>query len=242
MKIGRIAYLNVFPFFNGLDARRWGPWIEGTPRELGERARRGEVDAAPLPVVDTFALEADFEPLGDLGIASRGAVQSVLFFSRQPFDRLTGARVLLTGDSVTSVELTRMLLEDAGNREIEFSRGDDPASHDGYLVIGDRALRMDQEAPFEHRTDLGEAWFQHTGLPFVFARWVVRRSVPAAEKEALAAALTASVARPLPVHIPNGAGLNPEQARAYLRGVIYRLDADCMAGLERFRERLHVHA
>lgn len=242
MNIGRIAYLNVFPFYHGLDYKKWGPWIEGTPKELGEKARRGEIDAAPLPVADTFTMEDDFEPLGSLGIASRGPVESVLFFSRRPLDELSQSKILLTGDSVTSVALLRILLSDAGNEEITYVTGDDPSGYDGYLVIGDRALKLDQQAPFEYRTDLGVAWQAQTGLPFVFARWVVRKTIADALKRNLATALEQALAKPLPPEIPNNAQLSHEAAVRYLNTIVYQLDDDCLQGLERFKERLYVHA
>src|SRR5690606_30357705 len=34
--------------------------------------------------------------------------------------------------------------------------------------------------------DLGEAWFRHTGLPFVFAVWLLRPEVPEPERVAAA--------------------------------------------------------
>lgn len=239
MKIGRIAYLNVFPYFNGLDERRWGPWIEGTPRQLGLMARHGTVDAAPLPVVDTFQLESDFEPLGPWGIASRGPIHSVLLFTRRPFDRLSGARILLTSDSVTSAALVRTLLDEAGIPDVTFETGDTVDGYDGYLAIGDRALKMQRRSPFEYCTDLGEAWYRQTELPFVFARWVVRKSIAPADRERLQIDLAKALLKPLPPEIPNAAGLSSADARAYLHNIVYKLDDDCIAGLELFRERIY---
>jgi chorismate dehydratase len=241
MKIGRIAYLNVFPYFNGLDERRWGPWVDGTPRHLGMMARRGTVDAAALPVVDTFQLESEFDPLGPWGIASRGPIHSVLLFARGPFEKLTGARILLTADSVTSAALARTLLEEAGNTNLEFETGDDVEGYDGYLAIGDRALRMHRRSPFEHCTDLGEAWNRKTQLPFVFARWVVRKSIAGEERARLETDLAKSLLKPLPQEIPNAAGLSSADARAYLHNIVYKLDDECLAGLELFRERVYAH-
>jgi chorismate dehydratase len=43
------------------------------------------------------------------------------------------------------------------------------------LVIGDEALRLRGSKSFPVRLDLGEIWRRHTGLPFVFAVWAVRR-------------------------------------------------------------------
>jgi cyclic dehypoxanthinyl futalosine synthase len=46
---------------------------------------------------------------------------------------------------------------------------------DGALVIGDAAFGLADRFPFV--TDLGELWFQRTGLPMVFAVWAARPGV-----------------------------------------------------------------
>jgi chorismate dehydratase len=207
---------------------------------LGRMAAEGLLDAAPLAAVDTFRLEESFEPLGALGIASRGPVRSVLFFSHRPFNELSGGRVLLTQESVTSAALTRMLLEETNPGDIHFDTGDDVRSADGYLAIGDRALRMQKEAPFAYCTDLGEAWYKKTRRPFVFARWVVRRSASAADKRKLEGDLKRALHQPLPEEIPNAAGLSNAEAKDYLGHVVHALDEDCLAGLYLFKEKLHV--
>jgi predicted solute-binding protein len=58
-------------------------------------------------------------------------------------------------------------------------------SSNGYLVIGDRALKwarqFDRDGSvrgYTHVTDLALRWHQYCGLPFVFARWVVHREAP----------------------------------------------------------------
>lgn len=240
MRVGRIPYLNVFPFYRGNVCEHWEPFVDGPPSVLGRMAAEGLLDAAPLAAVDTFRLDEVFEPLGSLGIASRGPVKSVLFFSRRPFNDLSGAHVILTGDSVTSAALTRMLLEEANPGEIHFDTGDDVRTADGYLVIGDRALRMQKDAPFEFCTDLGEAWFKKTHKPFVFARWVVRRSASPADKRKLESDLKRALHQPLPAELPNAAGLSDAEAKHYLDGILHTLDEECLAGLHMFKEKLHV--
>jgi chorismate dehydratase len=238
--IGRIKYLNVFPFYHALAQDTWGPYVEDTPRQLGKMARSGDLDAAPLPIVDCFDLEDLFEPLGPWGIACRGAVGSVLLYSHKPVHQLSHSRILCTAESSTSVVLARQMLEGVGSVDIQFERGDSPDAFDGYLVIGDRALRFDTQNPFKVRTDLCELWFKRTGLPFVFARWVVKKSVPAAQKTLLIEALENSVHTPWPAEIPNRAGLSTAAARAYLNNMMYVLDEDCEMAIKRFRSNIHV--
>jgi len=63
----------------------------------------------------------------------------------------------------------------------------------GAVVIGDHALAMRDK--YAHVLDLGEAWKQWTGLPFVFAAWIAQRGVidPALE-EVLARSLAHGLA------------------------------------------------
>ena len=51
------------------------------------------------------------------------------------------------------------------------------AQGESVLVIGDRALRLARTLAGSTRIhDLGQLWREQTGLPFVFALWIVRRS------------------------------------------------------------------
>jgi chorismate dehydratase len=56
------------------------------------------------------------------------------------------------------------------------------AECDAGLIIGDLQLF---DMPADHILDLGEAWFNLTGLPFVYAGWLARPEVPAAALAAL---------------------------------------------------------
>jgi chorismate dehydratase len=51
-----------------------------------------------------------------------------------------------------------------------------------HVFIGDPALRLRGELRRHgfHLLDLGQAWRKHTGLPFVFAVWALRKGVSAA--------------------------------------------------------------
>jgi chorismate dehydratase len=163
-------------------------------------------------------------------------------FSTRPIDRLDGAVVALTAESSTSVLLIRLLLEQRyGVRPSAYPNGRDG---DAWLVIGDGALieRRRSTAPYVY--DLGAEWRAWQGLPFVFARWVVRRAVPNEDKKRLERAIGASfdvamanlgdVARAHDGH----AGLTAAEIVEYLRTFRYRLGPAEEAGLDRFRAML----
>lgn len=240
LRAGRLPYLNAWPFRAG-----WaGPeprWVEAPPRRLGELARAGGLDAALLASRDALALADRFRPLADLGIATRGAVASVLLFSRRPPEQLSGARIALTCESRTSRGLLRILLAERWGG-FAWETHDDPKRADAVLRIGDAALAAARRERWPHVVDLGEAWTKWTDLPFVWARWMVRRGAPAEAAEALSAALDASLRRPLTLAgAPRPAGMSAAAARAYLARFAFRLGPAEHAGLRRFQQELEKH-
>jgi chorismate dehydratase len=53
---------------------------------------------------------------------------------------------------------------------------DDVTRKRAALIIGDRALEKRNQYPYIY--DLGSAWKEMTGLPFVFAVWVANKKLP----------------------------------------------------------------
>ena len=242
LRIARVPYLNTDPFFLKDEGILVLP-----PKQLGEAAAHGLIDACPMAVVDYFRLADRFEPLGNFGIAMRGAAQSVLLFSRKPLTQLQGCTVEVTDETSTSGLLLRLLLEQryhvlpssyhrVNGREIDA---------EARLVIGDQALRMrteDRRMPFQ--TDLGAEWWLWQLLPFVFAIWVVRKDAPDGAKRALAesfeAALNANLRQLQPIIRRRGPSLGMPEAEIerYLKSFRYRLNDDDRQGMQRFRELL----
>ena len=183
--IGQISYLNSQPFYPLLGEHRL---IPTPPSELGRLASKGEIDAGILATADFLLHEDRYEPAAGLGVANREEVRSILFLSRRPMSELDGARIGITEETSTSVRLLRILLEVRdGVRPRNYVRGlRDEA--DAFLVIGNEALwRNTTPTPsFPHRYDLATEWWNWTGLPFVFALWAIRRSLPEAVKEEFA--------------------------------------------------------
>ncbi|MBF0379104.1 MAG: menaquinone biosynthesis protein [Desulfamplus sp.] len=59
--------------------------------------------------------------------------------------------------------------------DIGFSQNVCNLTVDAAMIIGDAAMTQPWEKKFKYRIDLGKLWYETTGLPFVFALWVVRR-------------------------------------------------------------------
>jgi chorismate dehydratase len=158
----------------------------GPPSATLARLRSGDADAALVPVTGLAALADMASPLGDFGIACQGPVRSVTLFSRTPLAEVLRARlpVHVTEQSETSRRLLQVMCRLRYGREPLLAGIPDEAV--ARLLIGDDAVdgsRAEQCWPV--RIDLGRWWFDSTGLPFVFARWVVRENVDGATRTEL---------------------------------------------------------
>lgn len=237
-RIGSVPYLNAVPLTCGLEGRcSFLP-----PSTLAVELRSGRLDAALLSV--TEALFAPGYPIVDgVAIASDGPVFSVFLAHQDPLDeRLT--EVHLDPASCTSVNLLRVLLAARGlsprfSPLAEYDRERMPRN---VLLIGDPAIRFALGSHPHQFWDLGAAWQEWTGLPFVYAVWAVRE---AAATPALANGLRA--AREQGVNamshwVEHRPEFTREFRQAYLGGHIrYGLGDREKAGLERFRQALDTH-
>ena len=209
------------------------------PSECANEVASGAADIGIVPSVELN--RNDYGRVRGLGIASRGAVRSILLISSKPFREIQ----TLAGDisSRTSVALARIIL---GRRY-----GTDPkivthppdltrmlAVADAALIIGDPALHLDPQTFGDRVLDLGAEWTDMTGLPMVFAIWAGRKEAITAEVEAIFRASYQFGRDHLDEIIRlEGAsrGLSDELARQYLtRHIVCELGASEYRGLELF--------
>jgi chorismate dehydratase len=186
IRVGYIPYLNMVPFH-----QRFGPeavQVEGhrfeflsmSPRRLGLEADKGAVDAGAMSLVDYLRLSPSYVPVGSYGLGVKREALSVLVFSKKPLASLEGV-CSVSDETSTSFRLLQVLLEARYRRTgIRYGRIASSMLFDGgsdaLLLIGDEALKAKKEGipGLPIVTDLGEEWFNWQGVPFVFARWVVR--------------------------------------------------------------------
>jgi len=250
VRLGRIRYINVLPIYFALD-HAWvanGFQMEsGTPAELNQLLHQGLLDVSAISSFEYGRHHEQYVLLPDLAIATKGDVGSVLFFSRVPFHRLTGKEVLLSAGSATSAALVKIVLAELYGARPLYRVG--PVTDRfldgcyGMLAIGDEALRLQARGCYPYFLDLGRAWADLTGLPFVFGVWAARRDFWQAHPRVVEAVYRTLMASKklglgaLPTICRRAADLVPlslEELMAYFQRLNYDLDADQQEGLSAF--------
>jgi chorismate dehydratase len=252
LRISAISYLNTAPLMwdfehGGVEHEAGRDFAisytlpSGCARALAE----GTADIGIIPAA-AYAEIPGLQILPEVAIASRRAVRSILLVSKVAIEKV--CTVALDTSSMTSVALTKILFDKwlGGGRTFTPMAPDVDAmlaGHDAGLLIGDPALKVDRS---RYQTlDLAEEWIRHTGKPFVFAFWAVRRD----------ALRDAAPSLDLPAVFQNSRdhGLEPlslqqiarewaprldmreADVRSYLtQNIHYQLDAECLEGLQLF--------
>jgi chorismate dehydratase len=250
-RLGIVSYTNVAPLHWDLEPWPGARFERGVPTELNARLLAGSIDLTLVSSVEFIRHRRRLRALPDFGISAIGAVQSVVLFHKRPWRELDGASIAVTTDSATSVALLQELLRsDALSARLVPHRPDLDAmlaTHDAALLIGDGALaesvaRRQVGGATPQQTDLGEAWYRHTGLPFTFAVWAARDEQPPSPR--LVAALRGARARGLghlsavSAAAAEATGLSPEVVLKYLANFRYFLEAPDRDGLEAFARRV----
>lgn len=202
LRLGRIGFLNVLPVYFPLESgavRHPFTIISGVPSRLNELAAKGMLDISPVSSIEYARHAGLYNIVPDLSISSFGEVKSVLLLSRLPSDRLSGAKVLVSSQSHTSVGLLKILCRlrfkvdpafEAGSFA-DFSGAEPP---EAFLAIGDEALRLSKSGLYPYVLDLGTTWYEWTGLPFVYALWVISKKTIEERNGYAAAAVEALLA------------------------------------------------
>jgi chorismate dehydratase len=258
MKIGRIPYINCYPVYGAIDRGRVtldAKLVDGVPTDLNRRMATGELDISVVSAVEYARDSERYLLLPDLAISCDGPVRSVMLFSRRPASDLTSRSVMVSRSSMTSVALLELLFENVWHSSPRFVPGDAevrdvvvdlPTDAEARLVIGDAALVLgsNHRERYPYAYDLGQAWKEWTGQPFVFAVWVAQRSTDVKEALVAHAGLIASRNWGLD-HLPELAeqaheatGVELKVCTEYLSGLDYGLSYPHLAGLTEFYRRL----
>ncbi|XZE46203.1 menaquinone biosynthetic enzyme MqnA/MqnD family protein [Pirellulaceae bacterium SH467] len=249
LRIGAVSYLNSKPLIEelGLSLGTHGRLSTDLPSRLADQLHRGEIDIGLIPVFEYFQNPA-FQLVSTSGIVCRGPVWSVRLFFR--CDPSKVRRLALDEGSRTSAALSKVLLHGELGRipETQLLPIDaDPESvdADAVLLIGDRAMHPERYTEsFVTNWDLGQVWWERTGLPFVFAAWVARPiafdmvcigewldKIREFGRERIAEICT---------RLSHSYELTPDQCLDYLTHYIhFEVDQEARAGLDEFRRKCH---
>lgn len=192
--IGEIAYTNIIPPFYCLDREQLKSvgcrFVPKVPAGLNAAIKKGEVD---LGGISSFAFgkeKGKYVLMPNLSVTTYGRVGSIFLFSKYPIESLAGKKIALTSTSATSVHLLKIILKEFFQlTDIQYVTMEPDVekmsqSFDAFLLIGDDAIRTywQVEKLNVHHYDLGELWYEHTGLSMTYAVFAVRKEA-AEEKE-----------------------------------------------------------
>jgi chorismate dehydratase len=177
IRIGVVPYLNAKPLIYGLTHKTdLIEFVFETPSLLPGMLNNNHIDVALIPVIEYFR-NVSYAIVPDISISSVGTVESVKIFSKVPLQDVH--TIALDKSSSTSNTLIRIIFSEymhvfpqytQWNKQYDISQ----TNTDAVLLIGDNAMKVMDNGYFT--LDLGQAWFEYTGLPFVYAVWVVKRN------------------------------------------------------------------
>lgn len=253
-RLGVVPYLNADPLAAALGepdtALLVGDAVQVralVPAELLPLLLTGELDAALVSTGGALP-HPELLLLPGMGICSRGTVRSITLYTHRHPSAVR--RVALDASSRSAVLLARILLAEYWGATPEYLPRPPHlpamlADADAALLIGNPALLANQaldeqrwRGPLPTRYDLGAAWNDLTGLPFVYAAWFARRGADHARLARLLMRARHWGVRRVPQLAARGAaalGLPAAVTRHYLAECIhYDLGAPELAGMERF--------
>lgn len=172
-RIGSVSYLNAKPLIYGLDAAEHLSLTLDVPANLIDGMRDRRFDVALLPIIDYQRL-ADARLLTAGGIGCDGPTLTVRIFSHVPVEEI--ATLACDVHSHSSVALARVILAERYGRRprfVDLEHSQPAPAAEARLLIGDKVV-CEEPRGFGYEVDLGQAWKELTGLPFVFAAWVAR--------------------------------------------------------------------
>ncbi len=247
MQIGAVSYLNSRPLIEGLEGLLPSAnLVLDYPSRLADALSNGQLDVALIPSIEYFR-RPGYEVISDACVAARGEVLSVKLYCRVHPGQIR--TLALDEGSRTSAALTKVILAERygvipKTEPLRMESAATDSGADAVLLIGDRAMHSPEES-FVEVMDLGQFWYDWTGLPFVFAMWVARREVNTeGVDEALSHARDLGIANVADIAREEAPrlGISETLAHNYLtRNLHYHLTSAERSGLKLFSELAAQH-
>lgn len=179
LQVGRIPFLVCAPFFHDFVGRESEfpdvDFVDGPPSAHCAGLKSGSIHLSPASSITFAQKPGAFVLASDICTSCSFEVRSVKLFSKLPVEELDRKRVRLTGQSMTSVNLLKILLQERFRVQPEYLQGAYEPGDDACLLIGDQALEENERRRFAYDYDLGTLWQDWQHLPFVFGAWVVSK-------------------------------------------------------------------
>jgi len=256
VRLGVVSFVNTLPLIDGLESLRDVELRHTVPSLLIGQLLAGEADGALCSSIDYQTSDEPLVilPVGLLGCD--GPTLTVRLYAQRPIAQLE--RIYCDTDSHTSIALLTILLRElhgASPQLVDYDAREHVAANrpidhpEAMLLIGDKVVTDSPPAVrYPHQLDLGAAWKELSGLAFVFALWMARRSTPPAVLRAAAMVLDRQRRhnqqridgmihrRALPRQWP------ADLAADYLkRHITYEFTPGHLAALEHFYAKAHEH-
>lgn len=181
IRVGSVSYLNALPLLYGFRQGMMNDKVDlvlDYPSAIAADLVSGKIDVGLVPVAIIPELKEHYI-VSDFGIGCNGEVATVCLFSDVPIEEIQ--EIMLDYQSRSSVALLKILLKQhwkINPRLIPAFPGYESriTAQTAGLVIGDRAFIQRKNSRYIF--DLGQAWKDVTGLPFLFAAWIANRKLP----------------------------------------------------------------
>jgi chorismate dehydratase len=196
VRIACVQYLNTVPLIDGLDRLEGMELIRAVPSRIAALVEGGAAEIGLVSLIDAaraarVGTRLVLLPAGMIGCD--GPTLTVRLFSKVPIERI--AAVHADTDSHTSVALCRIVLDRLHGLSPEMipfdaGSGGGETLPKTMLLIGDKVVsRAPSAGEYPHQLDLGQAWHDLTGLPFVYAVWMCRAGEEGSTRVRTAAAV-----------------------------------------------------
>ncbi len=240
IKVGAVSYLNTKPLIYGFEQGMMQEQIDlliDYPSNIAHKLLTNGIDIGLVPVA-ILPLMKEYHIISDYCIGCDGEVASVCLFSDVPLHEIK--TVLLDYQSNTSVALIKILLKEYWKITPELISAENGFEQNingvtAGLVIGDRAF--EQRLKSKYIYDLGAAWKEMTGMPFVFAVWVSNKKMSGDFIKNFNAAAQYGLANLKKIATLNTAN-NFDMMGYYTKFISYQFDENKKTALKKFLQLL----